>query len=91
MAAADDDGLVQVILILGNDDEPAKQPDDVNLAARVIAEASARAGQPPARVHYLPRANAVVVEACIRYLHAALDDQRVIVASATTIDIFPWG
>jgi hypothetical protein len=90
MAAAGD-GLVQVILIVGDEDDPARQPDDAGLAARVVAEASARAGQPPARVRYLPRANAAVIEARVRYLHAALDDRRVIVASATTIDIFPWG
>ncbi len=90
MAAVGAEGLVHAILIVGSDDDPARQPDDMGLAARVIAEATVRAGASPARVRYMPRANAAVVEVGVRYLHVALDDQRVIVASATTIDIFPW-
>jgi hypothetical protein len=90
MAAVGDEGLVQAILIVGSDVDPASQPDDMVLAARVIADATVRIGEPPARVRYVPRANAAVVEARVRYLHVALEDSRIIVASATTIDIFPW-
>lgn len=90
MAAAGDEGFVQAILIVGSDDDPARQADDMGLAARVIAQATVCAGEPPASVRYVPRANATFVEARVRYLHAALGDRRVIVASATTIDIFPW-
>jgi hypothetical protein len=90
MAAAGDDGLVRAILIAGGEDDTATQPGDTGPAASVVAEACARAGQPPARVRYLPRVSAVVIEARPSYLRAALEDRRVIVASATTIDIFPW-
>jgi hypothetical protein len=90
IAAAGDDALVQAILIVGGDDDPASQPNDAGRAARVIAQASARAGQAPERVAYLPRANAVILAAPVSYLHVVLGDQRVILASATTIDIFPW-
>jgi hypothetical protein len=90
MAAVGDEGFVRAILIVSGDDEPASQPNDMGLAARVIAKATARAGEPPARVRYVPRANAAVVEARACYVRVALEDLRIIVASATTIDIFPW-
>jgi hypothetical protein len=80
LAAAGSAGPVHAILIVaGEATGPA-----------VIAAASAATGQVPADVRYLPRAGAVILTAPANYLRALLDDHRVTVASATTIDIFPW-
>ena len=57
-------------------DNSPMPPDCGPTNRSVIAEASARAGQTPARVSYLPRTNAVILAARVSYLHAALDDRR---------------
>jgi|tagenome__1003787_1003787.scaffolds.fasta_scaffold18381397_1 hypothetical protein len=84
LGAAGEEGLVHAILIV-TEDEPAD-----GLAADLIAEASASSGRSALRVRHLPRANALIVTAPAGRLRDLLKDHRVLVASATTIDIFPW-
>jgi hypothetical protein len=90
LAAAGDEEVVHAIVIVGSGDDPASRPPDASPAANLIAEVSARVGRSPVRVRQVPRGNAVIITACGRHLRALLDDPRVIVASATTIDVFPW-
>jgi len=83
LAAAGEAEMVPAILIVASDDEPAD-----GLVTALITEASA--GRSPLHVRHLPRADALIVTASASRLRAILEDQRVLVASATTIDIFPW-
>ena len=84
LTAAGEAGLVHAVLIVAGD-EPADGP-----AAALVEEASARSGWSPGQVRHLPRANALIVTAPAAWLRAALEDRRLLVASATTTDVFPW-
>ena len=90
IAAAGDDGLVHAVLIVTGDRAPFTASDDDGVAECVIAETFARLGEQPGFVRIIPRANAAIIMARPAFFHAVLDDPRVLFASATTIDLFPW-
>jgi len=81
LTAAGEGGPVHAVLVVADGDD---------VAAGLVAAASAGSGLTAGSVRHLPRANALVVTAPAAWLRAALEDPRLLVASATTTDVFPW-
>ena len=60
--------------------------DDDGLAQQVIERAIQRTGDQPGSLRYFPRANAVILYACSRFIQEVLKDEDLVVASATDVD-----
>jgi len=87
--AASTDTLLHAVLIVGEDGDPSATPHDEGLAERVVEQIRVRLGEEAAQVRFVPRANAVIVVARPAFLRVLVNDPRVLLASATTIDLFP--
>ncbi len=77
---------VDAIIVVKDAADPALSLDGI-LLHQVIEGAIERAGDVPAALRYIPRANAAVISASGKLIEEILQDQNVVVASAVDVDL----
>ncbi len=90
MKQAGEAGPVEVVIVVDADHEWLTRESAGRLLAQVIQGVIQRTGDQPESVRYFTGANAAVILANGKFIRAVMDDEHVVVASATDVGVFPF-
>ena len=90
IVAAGDSGQVEAIIVVQGSEETSPGEEGDGLARQVVDSSAQRVGALPHTVRYFPRANAAVLSAKGNLIQEILKDERLAVASASDLDVFPF-
>jgi len=84
---AGDEGEVEAMILLADEAETARAPDERGAGGRLIDRVTEQLKQPPVEVRFMPRLGALFVKGSGKLVRQLLEQDEVISASANEAEI----